>query len=79
MSVDEVLTSGLTIKNVSLNNEYYVLLVPDDSRLVVDAVFQSGYRLSTKSRKILGYTAYYQDVPSTGTYTFRYMFIQKDE
>lgn len=81
-SVEDVLTKGIVFSNIELNNQYYVLLVPEDSALLVDKVFQGGYRISTRKKIITGsdgkkWHAYYPSVPTTGIYTFMYKLIRE--
>ena len=80
VDVPTILQEGLVFKDIDLKNQYYVLLVPNDSDLRVSGVFQSGYKLSTKSKTIVdaagkSWTAYYPSVPATGLdYIFMYRF-----
>lgn len=79
IEVTEVLKKGLYVPDVKTENEYYILLVPQESNLVVSQIRQNGYSISFKQRVIGSYDAYYQSVPTTGTYSFRYLFKKKEE
>lgn len=77
-NVSDILVEGLLIEDVELHNEYYVLLVPRDSKLEVKEVYQGGFNISFKKKEIANYDMYYQGTPSTGTYTFKYKFAKKE-
>ena len=88
-NVSDILVEGLLIEDVELHNEYYVLLVPRDSKLEVKEVSEKEYskmnkvtkwlfNISFKKKEIANYDMYYQGTPSTGTYTFKYKFAKKE-
>lgn len=82
LDVQDVLTKGLLFENVQLQNQYYVLLIPEQEGLKVDRVFQGGYRLSTRAKTFTDannktWRMYYPSVPGTGVYTFIYKLIRE--
>ena len=79
IKLEEALTKGYFIDDVHLDNQFYVFAVPENSGIVVDSVYQGGYKISFKYRQAIdsrdnSWKVYYQTVPSTGAYNFRYKF-----
>ena len=83
VSVQDALTSGVRFDNVNLNNQYYVLLIPTEEKIVVDKVFQGGYKISTRAKTFVDnnrkeWHMYYPSVPTTGSYTFMYKIMREE-